>query len=213
MRPPESWQNAKATLAIGGVTAGAWLLTIGGGLEQAAALWAGFIPIRVSGATTGATLVPVVLTPLTATLVHSGLPHLFLNLLAFLFCGRAIETIIGRTSFLILYVAGAYLAAAAQYFAGPLDTTPMIGASGAISAVIGAYAMLFGRNKVKVANPELALWLHALWLAVAWVLLQLLIGLTFVTGGARVAIAAHIGGFLAGLLLAKPLLLLRYRKA
>jgi membrane associated rhomboid family serine protease len=89
----------------------------------------------------------------------------------------------------------------------------MVGASGAISAVIGAYALLFGRNKVRVADPRAAMLLHALWLAAAWVILQLLIGLTFVTDGARVAIAAHIGGFLAGLVLAKPLLLFRYRKA
>lgn len=213
MRPPDSWHNAKATLAIAGVTALAWLLTVGAGLEQAAALWAGFIPVRASGGTTQAVLAPVVLTPLTATLVHSGFPHLVLNLIAFLFCGRSVETIIGRTSFLILYLAGAYVAAAAHYLTGPFDTTPMIGASGAISAVIGAYAMLFGRNRVKIANPALALWVNALWLAVAWVALQLMLGLTFVTAGARIAIAAHIGGFLAGLLLAKPLLLLRYRNA
>jgi hypothetical protein len=47
--------------------------------------------------------------------------------------------------------------------------------------VIGAYAMLFGRNRVRVANPQLALWLNALWLVVAWVLLQLLVGITFET--------------------------------
>ena len=51
----------------------------------------------------------------------------------------------------------------------PAAMAPMIGASGAISAVLGAYAMLFGRNKVKVANPTLALWLNALWLMAAWV--------------------------------------------
>lgn len=213
MRPPESWHSARATLAIAGVTALAWLLVVGAGLEQAAPVWAGFIPIRASGATSEAVLAPLLLTPLTATLVHAGFPHLALNLIALMFCGRAVETIIGLRSFLILYVAGGYLAAAAQYFAGPLDTTPMVGASGAVSAVIGAYALLFGRNKVKVANPVLAQWLHALWLAAAWVVLQLIMGLTFETGGARIAIAAHIGGFLAGLLLAKPLLLLRWRSA
>ena len=90
---------------------------------------------------------------------------------------------------------------------------PMVGASGAISAVLGAYAMLFGRNRVRSRIPALALWLNALWLAAAWIGLQLLIGFTFETAGARIAIAAHIGGFLVGLLLAKPLLLLRYRGA
>jgi membrane associated rhomboid family serine protease len=52
-----------------------------------------------------------------------------------------------------------------------------------------------------------------LWLAAAWIGLQILIGLTFETSGLRIAIAAHIGGFLAGLLLARPLLLLKWRGA
>jgi membrane associated rhomboid family serine protease len=90
----------------------------------------------------------------------------------------------------------------------------MLDASGAVSAVIGAYAMLFGRNKVRVADARLALWLHALWLMAGWVALQLLIG--YVSGAPGVGLgsaAAHVAGFLAGLLLARPLLLFRYRKA
>jgi membrane associated rhomboid family serine protease len=90
---------------------------------------------------------------------------------------------------------------------------PMIGASGAVSAVIGAYAMLFGRNKVRVRDPRLALWLHALWLMAGWVALQLLIGFASGAEGLGIAVAAHIGGFLVGVLLARPLLRFRYRKA
>ena len=213
MRPPESWQHARVTLWVAGVTAVAWLLVSTIGQSQAATLWGGFIPLRANGLQGDSGLAPAILTPLTATLIHSGFVHLAFNLLILLFCGRSVETLLGGRGFLILYVVGAYAAAAAQYFAGPQDTTPMVGASGAISAVLGAYAMMFGRNRVKVAHPTLALWLNALWLAAAWVGLQLLLGLTFETGGARVAIAAHIGGFFAGLLLAKPLLLLRYRNA
>jgi membrane associated rhomboid family serine protease len=66
---------------------------------------------------------------------------------------------------------------------------------------------------VKVANPRLATLLNALWLGAAWIAFQLLIGYTFEGTALRIAIAAHIGGFLVGLLLAKPLLLLRYRNA
>ena len=114
----------------------------------------------------------------------------------------------------ILYLVCAYAAAAAQYFADPDTIVPMIGASGAISAVLGAYAMLFGKNKVKVASPTLALWLHVLWLAAAWIGLQLLVGFAFVPAGADTeAVFAHIGGFLAGLALAHPLLLLKWRGA
>jgi membrane associated rhomboid family serine protease len=89
----------------------------------------------------------------------------------------------------------------------------MIGASGAISAVLGAYAFLFGRNKVNVANKTLSVLLNALWLLAAWVVLNLIVGLTLIRSGIAVAFAAHIGGFALGLALAKPLFELRYRNA
>jgi membrane associated rhomboid family serine protease len=213
VRPPESWQRAQATLAIAGVTALAWLLAAGTGNADLAAVWGGFSPERVQGVFGDEGLAPIWLTPLTATLIHAGFVHLLFNLLILLFCGRAVETILGMRGLLILYVVGAYVAAAAHYFIHMQDSAPMVGASGAISAVFGAYAMLFGRNRVKVAHPRLAVWLYALWLGAAWVGLQLLTGITFETLGTRIAIAAHIGGFLVGLLLARPLLLLRYRGA
>ena len=202
------------TLSIAAITAAAWGLVAGLGIGDIAAVWGGFIPVRAEAAIAEAPpLAPFFLTPLTSALVHAGLVHLLFNLLIHLFCGRSVESIIGGRQFAILYIVGAYAAAAAQYAVDPLSATPMVGASGAISAVLGAYSMMFGRNKVRVANPTLALWLNSLWLMAAWVVLQLIVGVTFETLGARIAIAAHIGGFLAGLLLAKPLLLLRYRGA
>jgi membrane associated rhomboid family serine protease len=213
MRPPENWRQARVTLTIAAVTAVAWGLAAGLRLGDPAAVFAGFIPARVQGVSGDAVLAPVFLTPLTATLVHAGFVHLLFNLVMHVFCGRSVETIIGGRQFVILYIAGAYAAAAAHWAVNPLEVNPMVGASGAISAVIGAYAVMFGKNKVKVANPTAAFWLNALWLAAAWVILQLIVGLTFETIGARIAILAHIGGFFAGLLLAKPLLLLRYRGA
>lgn len=212
MRPPDSWRGARVTLVIAGVTGTAWLLAFALGWQDLAAVWGGFIPARVGGIPDDELLAPVLLTPLTATLVHAGLIHLVFNLLIGLYCGRAVETILGGWSLLILYLLGAYAAAAAHWAVGPGDMTPMVGASGAISAVIGAYAMLFGRNRVRIANPTLALWTNALWLAAGWIGVQLLVGFTFDTVGARIAIAAHVGGFLVGLLLARPLLRLLYRK-
>lgn len=212
MRQPENWRAARATLAIAGTMGAAWFAAAALGLSDEAAVWGGFVPARVTGAAEGG-MIPVFLTPLTATLVHAGFIHLGFNLLIHLFCGRSVETILGTRQFVILYVVGAYAAAGAHYAVDRFDMTPMVGASGAISAVLGAYSMMFGRNRVKVANPTVALWLNSLWLAVAWIGLQLIIGFTFETAGARIAIAAHIGGFLAGLVLAKPLLLLRYRGA
>ena len=214
MRPPESWSKARVTLAIAVLTAAAYIVIALLGLGPWATLALGFIPVRVMHEVPADIwLAPVWLTPITATLVHANVLHIAFNLLMLAFCGRPTEAVLGPFGLAILYLLGAYAAAGAQYLANPVAIAPMIGASGAISAVLGAYAMLFGRNKVKVANPTLALWLNALWLAVAWIGLQLIIGFTFETAGARIAIAAHIGGFLAGLLLAKPLLLLRYRGA
>jgi membrane associated rhomboid family serine protease len=212
VRPPESWRTARATLAIAAATALAFLLAEMAGVQLRAASWAGFLPYRFSfdGYGPGA---PLWLTPLTATLVHIGWLHLIFNLLFLLFCGRAVEGVLGPVAIVILYVLGAYAAAAGHFAFDPHSTAPMVGASGAISAVLGAYAMLFGRNKVKVKSPTLALWLNALWLMAAWISLQLVLGIVSTRLNVGVAIGAHIGGFLIGIALARPLLLFRYRKA
>jgi membrane associated rhomboid family serine protease len=195
------------------VTIAAWAIVAALKLDNVATIWAGFIPVRGQGAVADVPLAPFFLTPLSATLVHAGLLHLLFNMLMHLFCGRAVEGLLGGRQLLLLYVIGAYAAAAAQYALDPLSATPMVGASGAISAVLGAYAMLFGRNRVRIANPALATLVNSLWLMAAWVGLQLILGFTFGAQGTMIAIAAHIGGFIAGMVLAKPLLLLRYRKA
>lgn len=219
MRIPDSFSKAPLTLAITLVTFVAWLIVAMLDRELWAAVWAGFLPARLAyGGDEG--LVPFLLTPLTATLVHAGPVHIIFNLIVLAFCGRSVEPVLGSFSLAILYVLGAYAAAGAHYAVDPLSPVPMVGASGAVSAVIGAFAILFGHNKVKVANPRLALWLNALWLMAAWVVLQLIMGVALAGGdfmsggqGIKIAVAAHIGGFLVGLLLARPLLLFRYRKA
>jgi membrane associated rhomboid family serine protease len=214
MRPPEDWRRARVTLAIVAATALAFLLVSAAGAGGRAAVWGGFFPYRFGSdvfASGGGA--PVWLTPLTATLLHGGLFHIFFNLLILAVCGRATENVLGPANLAILYVTGAYAAAAGHYLMDPGSTNPMIGASGAVSAVIGAYAMLFGRNKVRVANPTLALWLNALWLIAGWIVLQLVIGIVSSRTDLNIAVGAHIGGFLIGLLLARPLLMLRYRKA
>jgi membrane associated rhomboid family serine protease len=89
----------------------------------------------------------------------------------------------------------------------------MIGASGAASAVVGAYSLLFGRSRATAIGPIPAQAVHVVWLAVAWTVINLLIGYAFLTADVRVAAAAHIGGFLAGLALARPLLMWKWRRA
>lgn len=219
MRLPDNWTKARLTVGLVAVTAAAWLIVSLFRLDLWAMVWGGFLPARLTYGD-DAMLAPFFLTPLTATLIHADIVHLLFNLVILAFCGRPVESVLGPVGLAILYILGAYAAAAAQYAVNPLAVTPMVGASGAISAIIGAYAMLFGRNKVKVGNPTLALWLNALWLMAAWVVLQLCMGIAlrgsnflFSGEGVQLAVAAHIGGFLVGLLLANPLLLFRYRKA
>jgi membrane associated rhomboid family serine protease len=218
MRPSDNWSKARVTAALAIVTAACWLIVTVLGLELWATIWGGFIPARF-GLPDDGSIAPFWVTPLTATLVHANIIHLGFNLLILVFCGRRVENVLGPVSLALLYLLGAYAAAGAQYLADPHSLIPTVGASGAISALIGAYAMLFGYNRVKVVSGRPAVWLNALWLVATWVILQLLVGLASaeggfpLTGGMAIAAAAHIGGFILGVLLANPLFRFRWRKA
>ncbi len=202
-----------ATIAVAAMTALAWLLVavIGGG--ERAAVVMGFVPARLSGLFDISPAIPVLLTPLSSTLVHAGLLHLGFNLLMLLWCGSAVERALGRSALLLLYLVGAFAAAAAQWLANPGSMVPVIGASGAISAVIGAFALSFGQTKRIVASARLNRFLNAAWLLAAWIVMQLMIGWLAGGQGLLLATPAHVGGFLAGLLMQRPLLLWRYRAA
>jgi membrane associated rhomboid family serine protease len=204
--------RAPLTSGIAVVTAAAWLLGLAFAPQGWLAEQGGFIPLRFSGQAAGF-IIPAMLTPFTAALIHGGLFHLVMNMLLLVICGRAVETVLGSGALVALYLAGAVAAAAGQFVAGPGSPVPMIGASGAISAVLAVYAMLFGRNEVKPIGPIPAHWVRALWLAAGWIGVQLLIGLATIDSAFQIAIAAHIGGFLIGLALARPLLAWRYRGA
>jgi len=201
------------TIAIAALTAIAWLLVAAMGATNAAAATMGFIPARLSGLDDLSPAVPALLTPLSSTLVHGGLLHLAFNLLMLVWCGTAVERVLGRGALLLLYAIGAYAAAAAQWLVDPASMIPVIGASGAISAVIGAFALSFGETKRITRSPQLNRLINAAWLLAAWVVMQIMIGLLAGGQGVLLATPAHVGGFLAGLLLQRPLLLWRYRAA
>jgi membrane associated rhomboid family serine protease len=201
------------TAAIAAITALAWLIVAIVGADDWAAKAMGFIPARLSGFEVPWAAVPALLTPLSATLVHSGPVHVGFNLLIFVWCGAAVERVLGRGPLILLYVVGAYAAAAGQWLSDPNGMVPMIGASGAISAVIGAFALSFGRAKHITRSTRVNRWINIVWLLAAWIVMQVLVGWTAGGQGYLLATPAHIGGFLAGLLLQRPLLLWRYRKA
>lgn len=202
----------KVTQAIAIATAALYLLLALAGWQQLAAVLGGFIPGRASGMLTVPGALPWWLTPLSATMLHAGLLHIAFNLLMFVYIGRFVESVIGGAAVAVLYVVGAYAAALLHWAIEPLQSVPMIGASGAISAIFGAYAIFYGRDRTRGWGPLSGYAVRVLWLASAWIFVQSLIGLA-AFGGGQVAIFAHIGGFVAGLALARPLLLWRYRRA
>ena len=192
------------------------ILYLTGHIDNAAVL-GGFIPARVGDADllAGLAAVPWWLTPLTCTLIHAGWLHVGFNMLMLVFCGRHVEHVLGKGPTLLLYAVGAYAACGAQWLIDPGSTGPMVGASGAISAVVATYALLYSQQQVRRIGPFSANIVRLAWLAGGWIALQLMIG--FATAGGmgdlgQIAVAAHIGGFLAGLALTRPLLRWRFRK-
>ena len=177
------------------------------------ALSAGFIPARLSGLLHLSPAVPALLTPFSAALLHGSFVHLALNMAVLVFVGVQVERIIGPGGTVSLYICGAIVAALAQWAADPASGTPMIGASGAISALFGTYAMLSARPKQVFASPRLNRALHAAWLLAAWIVIQWMTAALAGGEGMLLATPAHIGGFVAGLVLQRPLLLWRYREA
>lgn len=205
------------TNGIAAITVVAFLLLHFTGRTDDAAIIGGFIPARIGDPALleGMAAVPAWLTPLSCALIHAGWLHIGFNLLMLVFCGRQVEQVLGKGGTLCLYLVGAYGACAAQWAIDPGSTNPMVGASGAISAIMATYALLYSQQTVRRIGPLSANIVRLLWLAAAWIGLQLMIGIA-TAGGlgdlGQIAIAAHIGGFLVGLVLTRPLLRWRFRK-
>lgn len=142
---------------------------------------------------------------LTSMFLHAGPGHLVGNLLYLFIFGDNVEDWLGRGRYLVFYLACGVVAALAQYLMDPATTVPMVGASGAISGVLGAYLVLYPRARL------VTLWwffifvrfieLPAVLYLGVWFLMQLGPGLMATQSAAQggVAFWAHIGGFLAGL--------------
>ncbi|MGV1683931.1 rhomboid family intramembrane serine protease [Sphingopyxis sp. NJF-3] len=182
------------------------------GYQHQAFVGAGFIPARFGAdliAPPG-TMLPFALTPLSSAFLHSGVLHLVFNMAVLLFIGRQLEAPLGSAATAVLLVAGAYAGAFAQWIADPGSTAVVVGASGAISALIAVFALIFSRSQAPAIGPIPSHWVRALWLAAAWIGVQLLLGFAGGAGFGNIAIWAHVGGFVAGLLLARPLLRWRF---
>ena len=154
--------------------------------------------------------VPLYATILTSMFIHGGLFHIAGNMLYLWIFGDNVVDRMGRLRFLIFYLLSGLAAAAAQTWSNPDSTVPMVGASGAISGVLGAYLLLYPH--ARVVTLIFLGWLvrlveiPAIVVLGLWIVVQVLNGLlTLGVQAGGVAWFAHIGGFVAGLIMVYPL--------
>jgi membrane associated rhomboid family serine protease len=144
-----------------------------------------------------------ILTPLTSIFLHGGWVHLLGNALFLWIFGNNVEDSMGRLRFLVFYVLCGLGAAAVQIISAPSSPVPMVGASGAIAGVLGAYLWLYPRVRVNVLVFIFVISLPAYLVLLYWIGLQVLSAHAsrFNAASNGVAVWAHIGGFATGLLL------------
>jgi membrane associated rhomboid family serine protease len=156
------------------------------------------------------TPIPVYLTLLTSMFMHGGLAHIFGNMLYLWIFGDNLEDSMGHLRYLLFYVTCGILAGLAHVFAttafGGNPYLPALGASGAISGVLAGYLVLHPHRRVRVIVFRTIQEVRAIWAIGIWFVFQLVSGIGMLGSRSQaggVAYAAHIGGFIAGLLLVK----------
>jgi membrane associated rhomboid family serine protease len=149
-------------------------------------------------------------TVLTSMFLHGGWMHLIANMLFLYIFGDNVEDSIGHGRYLGFYLLAGVAAAAAQTFVEPASRIPMVGASGAIAGVLGAYLVLYPRAPVVVLFPPIFILEFPAWIVIGeFFVMNLLSGVLSLgrTVGGGVAFFAHLGGFVFGLLTVKLLML------
>src|SRR5262245_15602448 len=171
----------------------------------------GLQEVKVPGL--GRTPIPVYLTILTAMFMHGGIAHLAGNMWFLWIFGDNIEDNLGRVRYLVFYILCGILASLAHVAVsagGPQADIPSLGASGAISGVLGAYLVLYPLRRVTVLMLRMVMNVPAYVAVGLWFVFQLISGLGMLGGsetGGGVAYMAHIGGFVAGAALIHPFLI------
>jgi membrane associated rhomboid family serine protease len=221
----ETLRTPVVTVALIAITSAAWLLVQGAGSAVALARSVcelGLIPGELTQSVAPGTPFAmgdglVCLTDpgaqlsniLTSMFMHGSWMHLLGNMWFLWLFGNNVEDSMTRPRFLAFYLLTGVAAALAQVFAEPASAIPMVGASGAISGVMGAYLVMFPRVRVYTVIP-LGFFLHTTalpaWvMLIYWAFLQFFGGVTSIASeeGGGVAFWAHLGGFVAGVVLAK----------
>jgi membrane associated rhomboid family serine protease len=219
------WMTILILVAIFAV----WIVAQGGGLPTNQDLVArtvcnyGMVPGEITHLAPLGTAVPIgpgldcvvdndlinYFTPLLSLFLHGSWMHILGNALFLWIFGRAIEDVMGPARFLAFYLLCGLAASAAQILVNPSSPVPTVGASGAISGVMGAYLLLFPRVRVHMFFFFFLIFRIPAWIVLLyWFGIQVLTGLPELnsvgdgpTGG--VAVWAHVGGFLTGLLLVR----------
>lgn len=194
-------------------------VSLGDRVLQRFVLAYGVVPLEI---TTGRDLPPagpplLWLTLFTSMFMHGGWMHIGGNMLYLWVFGDNVEDSFGHAGYLAFYLAAGLAAAFAQILTDPASRVPSIGASGAIAGVLGAYVLLFPTARV-VTLLVLGYFIRfvplpALLVLGFWFVIQFFSGMASLGVPTGVAYWAHIGGFIAGLLLAIPLWLARRRRA
>lgn len=148
-------------------------------------------------------------TALTSMFLHGGIMHIAGNMLFLWIYGDNVEDAMGHWQFLLFYLACGFIADAAHVASNPYSDVPTVGASGAIAGVMGAYLLLYPKAKVDVLLILVVILkkitLPSYIILGLWMIMQLFSGVATTTEGGGVAYWAHIGGFIAGMVLAFPL--------
>jgi membrane associated rhomboid family serine protease len=140
---------------------------------------------------------------LTSMFMHGGFAHIFGNMLFLWIFGDNLENLLGHIRYLIFYLLCGIAAALAQVLMAPDSVIPMLGASGAISGVLGGYILMFPRRQVRAVIYYYYTTVPAYVAIGIWIVYQLVLGYLSSAEEGGVAYSAHIGGFIAGLALVK----------
>jgi membrane associated rhomboid family serine protease len=184
-----------------------WQFSLSGQAERIAVYTFGFTPGFFFGQVTppsGLAQVPSWLTIFTSMFMHGGWMHLLGNMLYLWIFGDNVEASLGHKRYAVFYLLCGVAAALAQGFAAPSSAIPMVGASGAISGVLGAYLVLHPRSNIKVLVFLIIITVinvPAFVVLGFWIVGQLISSAGVDAGQPGVAFIAHIGGFVAGAIL------------
>ncbi len=150
------------------------------------------------------TPLPVYFNFLSSMFMHGDIMHIFGNMMFLLIFGDNLENLLGHFRYAIFYIVCGLAAACAQIVMDTNSVIPMLGASGAISGVLGGYLLLFPTKPVRAIMFNVVTTVPAYVALGLWIGYQILLGFLTSSATGGVAYAAHIGGFFAGLLLIKP---------